>query len=60
MRVSGKTPAYKILTCAMRVKIALGDVLCTFAHLLIVQRGSTSIIRKIKIVESICVSFAYF
>jgi len=44
----------------MRVKIVLDHVLCTLLDVLLVQRGYTGFIRKIKIVEIICVSFAYF
>jgi hypothetical protein len=42
------------------VKVVLGHVLCTILETLLVQRGYTIFIRKIKIVEIICVSFAYF
>jgi len=44
----------------MRVKIVLDHVLCTLLDALLVQRGCTAFVRKIKIVEIICVSFVYF
>jgi hypothetical protein len=44
----------------MRVKIVLGHVLCTLLDVLLVQRGYTVFIRRVKIVEIICVTFVYF